>query len=804
MPRPTDDQQRPVLSIDLGASCTKLAWRPKWKWEPGDGLSVEREYEDNVYTAQSSSISIDGGALIPSLVYESAYGSEWFFGHQAADKPMASAGKLHTNWKKQLYQAKDGSDELSDAMKAATGFLRWLRSGLEKEVPGLLSKAHTSVCVPKFSTGSTGLRRLAQAFESAGWMDRNLLRIYEPEANLIGLTANGRNRVRASRIDKPEPRLDYMFPETSRLFQAARDQAVNNAPSVKTCVIDIGAYTTDIAVCAVGTQLTLSYQESHDHGISKLDDHLCRLIERRGGRMEEIKTSEFELLKKDAYALRPFTLAQAGGLIIAGEQLESSIEAFAADLWSKIAAHVQGVRWAVLTGGGSLIRRLRERMVQFLREAGLEDIRRYFQDIDQRTATAHGGCSAYFLHGSSASSPASPPQIASDPDEIECSCQGNSDCIRCGGIGYRPRLLHQPRQGSPQQLPPQESPSPPTAPTVVPPQVTPVPSNRPPTEPRQSASVVTSTEPFEPTSASNVPERRSQQPLPPLDFGEVGKAWEAGAAKALSEFTLDGWMGSVVFPDGPEAAGSRRDVLLAPESPQGKAAWFRLFCLGASLGVRMQRTVLKPLWMRDMREVCATLVPGGLTEVGSNDFTQRTNAFFEEAIHRQFQNTNAGGEYAEIWRRVFYDFRKMHHYVYQNDLHGVLLKLLQLPSLPWTAAADFLKSGRHPDGRWRGVLGQSMTAPILFLMRELRRLQVIDQRFDASCFYMNNPARRVACRLGWISEAERVSYDFDSLVDLSQTCHRKMKTLVPDLIEHFDLPLQWFAFKESATTYFND
>lgn len=92
--------------------------------------------------------------------------------------------------------------------------------------------------------------------------------------------------------------------------------------------------------------------------------------------------------------------------------------------------------------------------------------------------------------------------------------------------------------------------------------------------------------------------------------------------------------------------------------------------------------------------------------------------------------------------------------------------------------------------RFRGVAGQSMKAPLLFLMRELRRLDVLDNRFDAACFYMNSPARRVAARLGWIDDEERHGGEFSDLVDLSSKVHGRISVEAPELLPFFDLPLQ--------------
>lgn len=88
-----------------------------------------------------------------------------------------------------------------------------------------------------------------------------------------------------------------------------------------------------------------------------------------------------------------------------------------------------------------------------------------------------------------------------------------------------------------------------------------------------------------------------------------------------------------------------------------------------------------------------------------------------------------------------------------------------------------------------------MKAPLLFVMRELRLLNLLDSRFDSACFYMNSPARRIARRLGWIDPDSRASGDFATLVVLSEQVHGHMCNELPDLAQFFDLPLQLYALK---------
>jgi hypothetical protein len=380
------------------------------------------------------------------------------------------------------------------------------------------------------------------------------------------------------------------------------------------------------------------------------------------------------------------------------------------------------------------------------------------------------------------------PEIPNLP-RLECSCLGgNKSCIRCGGTGMRtteteatPRTPI-PRRGGRSATQPHR------APKVVPPlvniEVTPPNTHNKESNRTRSGSV---------RHSKGVP-----QEIKPVSVEELLMAWKRSNKSALQEHTLEGWMGDLVFGNTICDQDSRKLCLSNPSSPQGQAAWLRLLCLGCCLSARIERTTLKRFWEEELPDVWRALTPPSGKREQSKSYTEKLDSFFDRAIHKQFKNRNASWEDAELWRRVFYDFRKMHEFVYQNDLAGSLLDLVKEPRLIWSALAHFLKSGFLPSGEkaWRGVIGQSMTSPILFILRELRRLDIMDHRFDASCFYMNTAARRVAYGLGWITLSEVIFTDFDGLVNLSHKCHKRMQKEVPELLPWFDLPLQIYRSKK--------
>ncbi len=276
-------------------------------------------------------------------------------------------------------------------------------------------------------------------------------------------------------------------------------------------------------------------------------------------------------------------------------------------------------------------------------------------------------------------------------------------------------------------------------------------------------------------------EAEDEEIIQDLDVQLVYAAWNE--REALSQFTLAGWMGQLVFPEsGNICAQDQANLLRRTQLTESKEAWYRLFCLGSLLGARA-----KPMSVRNFWE--GSLASRGIfNESGGS---QQLSGILDEISHRPFGDLDATGENAELWRRVFYDFQKLRLFFFEDDLAGAFMEHIQNVQ-EWDGAISFLKNGfRKGESRWACSVGQSMTAPLFWIMRELRRIDLIEtDRFDASCFYMNGPARRIAARIGWLAPDEcRRAYSFQAVLELSQACHRQTS-------QHqvfYDLPLQWFA-----------
>ena len=275
--------------------------------------------------------------------------------------------------------------------------------------------------------------------------------------------------------------------------------------------------------------------------------------------------------------------------------------------------------------------------------------------------------------------------------------------------------------------------------------------------------------------------------------------------EALNLFTISGPLREVVTP------GAMNDkqackILLDTKGIDGRGAWYRLLCLGCTLSIprgRRPASDVAHIWNGNLgKDFWEHTIPASMADLAKDSFKSKLDAFFKSVVDRYYTSENATGEDAEFWRRVFYDFRKMHHFVFHNQLPETVLEFAESPEADGERLNKFLRSGHIPDEMkdpnyrlFRGVVAQSMKAPLLFMMRELRRLEVIDNRFDGACYYMNSPARRIARQLGWLGDETRYAGDFSDLVDQSEIVHRRMQDEIPELVGHFDLPLQLYAHK---------
>ncbi len=749
---------QPVIGIDFGATYTKISFRDGFVGGIGDELE----------SRQSKIFDIDEEQLIPSLVVETGREDRpWLFGRPAAEIRPGKRTTVHHNWKSKLIKS-DGSAPDPKSLEIAVEFFRWLREHLERsvEIRFGIYDAIVRLCVPAFDHQGEILSRLGLAMQQAGWTNELLLKTSEPKANTIGYSTRGQN----IRLRTGMPDWGDMFDVNSPFIRFTRQHLTSDSKAAL-AVLDIGSFTSDLSIVYWASGDTSDYLDEGDqvsfaHGIvANLDDQcLHKILDDAGESWDELEFDEHERIKERLYSHQTYDLS---GNLIGGPAVEilitAAIDQFTERLISLLEPYLENVpiNWFLLTGGGSNIPGISDKLTTYFRDRRVNGVRPTPLSLNasgNRLDTALGATSIIL---DKAERPISRRVNRSNPD-IEaplpplenCPCQGiNPSCMRCGGSG----ILDESQQPTPRR---------PVIPTTTPEDVI-------------ALQVVGFAEEEEEESAHDLGET-----LEFINSEDPGQ--QSFAVDEIKQYTLEGWMGDLVFPNQPKNYAAFKSALCSNIPEEKNAAWYRLLCLACSMGARVGRKTIRNFWSNTLDRTRFWEI----TTAGSLDQT-RLDQFFENLIHREFQSVYAEGEQAELLRRVFYDFRKLHHLVYFNDFADVVLDILDDSHLG-TDPIKFLRSGWRPDGsRWRGVIGQSMTSPLLFLMREWRRMGLIKtDRLDHHCFYMNGTSAKAAIRKGWLDWQRYGRGDLQSVLDSSRSVHEHVLSSGAWSIEKFDIPLQ--------------
>ena len=457
-----------TLSIDLGASYTKVAYRKKCV--PDGVRSI---------TENARILMVDGSPLIPSLAIQTKSKSKpWVFGWEAANlKPDASM-RVFQNWKANLFRPQNDKDS-AGAVIVAEHFLGWLKEKLE-EANVNLQKAQTRIAMPAFKSFDEKALVVASCMEMNGWESPLILKATEPHANTVGLFSRGLNVVGSSKHGELLLNYGKMFGHESVWVRTARGHSLfgNQQNLVTAMIVDIGAFTTDLAAMTFdvaapdddGDGLQRIEEESHALGvINELDRPLfAALAARHGFDWAEVSFQEAEMVKLLVYRAASYSLlTKSVGMVELGDSkdrqlVEAHLDKFAAALWEKVFQFIDHENPSVvyLTGGGALIPPVIESLQNRLRQrrvgigivdrgegsTGSERWRPWEETGEglHRLATALGGTSVVLqaaakpVHsGGSKPAPREPVATKLDPKFISCRCQGgNKDCCFCGGRGF--------------------------------------------------------------------------------------------------------------------------------------------------------------------------------------------------------------------------------------------------------------------------------------------------------------------------------------------------------------------------------
>jgi hypothetical protein len=454
-----------ILSIDLGASYTKVAYRNTCA--PPKGEQKE----------PAQVLFFDGSPLIPSLTIRTRNPAQpWVFGRLAAGMTPSVEMQVFQNWKADLFRPRNDQDSATAAI-IVHRFFEWLRSRLEKDHSIDVRKCQTRVAMPAFDTFDENAVLVARCMDLSGWDDPTLiLKVREPHANTLGLFTEGRNIVMCGAQGQRSPNYAKIFGPDNVLIRRAREHVLYGTHTnlLTVMVVDIGAFTTDLAlltfdVTAPADGLSAIRQESHALGvINQLDSPLFAAIgERHGFSWSALRFEDAELYKRELYqGNAPALQIQGGPIIQLGDEtdiklFQEAAQQFAAGVWGKVTAFITTPvpSHVLLTGGGSLIRPVADRLKASFKGGGVRVVpvpeangeagtgeRRRWQDTGeglQRLATAVGGASVILQEAAFQEPHAFPPEPRSPSGSAfmngrkNCRCQGgNKDCCFCGGRGF--------------------------------------------------------------------------------------------------------------------------------------------------------------------------------------------------------------------------------------------------------------------------------------------------------------------------------------------------------------------------------
>ena len=453
----------PTICIDLGASYTKVGFRPECT--PAIGAPFDHE---------ASVLLVDGNPLIPSLAVQTkGSDSRWLFGMEAADYRPAAGSVVHTNWKSGLYQS--GNDgQAAHAAVIAEKFFSWLKGKLTPFVNDWAFN-RVRITLPAFANGKNLEAVVRKCLDLADWNPGEIEITTEPHANAIGLMTVGRNIVTRGR-DGVFVDFGSMFGQGNPYIRTARSAILGSAKKkfLRVAVIDIGAFTTDLAilefnVATLGSSddgLSALEQESFPVGTHDFLDNLFwkRLHAEHGDFIDRLTFAEKEELKRRIFVGEEYSVTIEGMRMrfgSAGDVAAASQSAydFSTKVWNDIKRTFSAANADVvyLTGGGSKIESVADQLAKNISNiatqpavamhkktsgTGWKNWRSSGEGLD-RLATAIGGVSVIGPQPLSAVNIGlklrdrlEPSFQADRPTIKSCTCHGNPDCPLCKGSGY--------------------------------------------------------------------------------------------------------------------------------------------------------------------------------------------------------------------------------------------------------------------------------------------------------------------------------------------------------------------------------
>jgi len=450
-----------VIGVDLGASFTKVSYRPAW-------------VDGSIYNETSKMVVIDGSPLVPSIVIYSRKNNRWLFGKEAAGYFPTPEDRVYANWKSSLY-SKQLNQKVDGDMDAASRFFEWLGGELRKtDIP--IQDAKIKICLPAFDGAEQPGTLLVERMRRCGWEGREQSTIEEPRANTIGMFGHGSNAAHQSAEDgQIYPTYMENFPAGGFVITHLRNNALRNGPRhASFLIIDIGSFTTDLSLAVLdamrdGDCIQQTTQHSFELGLVEHYEKplFQRLLTVKGLGWNDLNFNDRERIKDVLNSGRQIVVAtpQHGNVTFGdGEDRTIAQElatAFATQISEVVRRFMEGrsAERVLLTGGGVSVGALNSELRSALLSqnfqvlpnegsGGAEQVEENTSTISweltgetlERLATAIGASSVLMDLPTHEPPPLEMVSSTVHSDWEICSCNGgNKDCAVCGGMGMRRR-----------------------------------------------------------------------------------------------------------------------------------------------------------------------------------------------------------------------------------------------------------------------------------------------------------------------------------------------------------------------------
>lgn len=366
---------KPTISIDLGASYTKVAFRNV----------LERPRGKYFAQADSYIAVIEAGAVMtPSLMVQTHSARHpWIAGQKAYNMIPADNMGVYSNWKQTFFSAEFEKKKVEVAIVAGN-FFAWLLTRVRSLGEIDLDSCRVRVSVPAFKGIDKQKAAIAKCMTLNGWPE-DVEVVDEPVSNLLGILSSGRNVVSATGEISYWPTFGG-----SCVFEKMRQHALDRSskPEMQVSVLDFGSFTLDAATVRLDLN-PIDYKNfpvknvkaaSWKVGVMEDIDRPCfsQLFARHGVDEAEITQYEKEAAKVKLYAGEPRALMR--GRVILGvsdadrKTVASSIDEYCRKVWSQAGDYCSGSEVVVLTGGGACIDSVRESIHDQLKAAGVRNV----------------------------------------------------------------------------------------------------------------------------------------------------------------------------------------------------------------------------------------------------------------------------------------------------------------------------------------------------------------------------------------------------------------------------------------------